>query len=146
MTNLNAERIFEIFKDCLYAPSELPENFDPKKGVPPPGAIMVEGITHKFAFHPEKIKRHRHEVKDFLAQLPAEFNQDTGGGWSFLQACIDRDGRQWGEHANMEQLFCLGIGLGMVESLLPRDQWAILPGGVPYYMIKRNYGEEAETV
>ena len=58
-----------------------------------------------------------------------------GGGWSFLQACVDKNGNHWGEHSNMEELFCLGIAIGKVESLLPRDMWKVLPGGVPYYVI-----------
>ena len=35
----------------------------------------------------------------------------------------------------MEELFCLGIAIGRVECLIPREMWKILPGGVPYYVI-----------
>lgn len=133
---IDPKKVSDIFVSCLYTGEEIS-----KDGDIPPGAISVNGILHKFAFNPQRIEIHRQEVKEFLSQLPVEFHQTSGGGWSFLQACMDRDGNQWGEHVNMDQLFCLGLGLGMVESLLPREMWKELPGGMPYYVIKKNYGE-----
>jgi hypothetical protein len=36
----------------------------------------------------------------------------------------------------MEGLFCLGMAIGKVECLMPRKMWTILPGGMPYYLVK----------
>jgi hypothetical protein len=71
-----------------------------------------------------------------LNELPSSFKKDIGGGWSFLQACETKDGVQWGEHRNMEQLFVLGMALGKVRYCLPRDLWQVLPGGMPYLVIE----------
>ena len=35
----------------------------------------------------------------------------------------------------MEQLFVLGMGLGLVKYGLPRSMWNVLPGGMPYISI-----------
>jgi len=35
----------------------------------------------------------------------------------------------------MEQLVCLGIAIGRVGYNLPKENWDILPGGVPYIVI-----------
>ena len=62
--------------------------------------------------------------------------ESEGQGSSFLNACYDRDGDLWtGDHATMEQLFVLGIAAGMVNCLMPRDMWPVLPGGMPYYSV-----------
>lgn len=72
-----------------------------------------------------------------LANLPDTFRKGGGGGMSFLEACNDRNGTLWtGNHRSMENLFLLGLALGEVVCLLPRTMWYILPGGMPYYMIK----------
>lgn len=49
--------------------------------------------------------------------------------------CLFRDGEQWGEHRNIEQLLVLGIGTKQAKMLMPRDTWAALPGGMPYFMV-----------
>jgi hypothetical protein len=35
----------------------------------------------------------------------------------------------------MEQLFTLGIALGLAQWQLPRDMWDIFPGGMPYVSV-----------
>ena len=127
---INARRVEEVLCDCLYQEEEIKE-----PGVPPEGAILVEGIVRKYGFHPDRLENHRVEVVEWLKALPDEF-RDSGGGWSFLNACMDRNGNLWGEHPSMEALVCLGIGLGLVEFGLPRESWTVLPGGVPYFTIK----------
>ena len=103
---------------------------------------VVEGIMNKVAFATDKLEQYRVLIDDMLDELPSEFHQDTGGGYTFLNACDDRHGRQWtGMHATMDQLFTLGIGIGRVNYLLPRPYWDSLPGGMPYLTIRRR--EEA---
>jgi hypothetical protein len=36
----------------------------------------------------------------------------------------------------MEQLFQLGIGLGLAKWQLPPEMWGVLPGGMPYVVIE----------
>ncbi len=117
--------------DCLYREDELPGG-----GQVPEGAVIVAGITRTFGFHPERLEGHRLQVGGWLRALPSTFRVNEGGGWSFLAACNQENGVQWTSfHVRMEELFCLGIGLGLVTCLLPRESWGLLPGGMPYYAI-----------
>ena len=99
--------------------------------------IEVEGIVHSVIFDKGRIADHADLIASLLFELPEQFRQSSGGGWSFLNACDDRNGNQWtGLHQTMEQLFLLGLAAGLVECQLPRDMWEILPGGMPYYVVK----------
>lgn len=135
MSVLNSDAVTALFMDSLFKDEELPED-----GSAPEGAVMVEGIIHAVGFHPERLESHREEVKAMLLELPLPFRMsegEKGGGWSFLNACNNKDDEQWtGFHAIMEQLFVLGIGLGLCEFQLPREVWSVLPGGMPYIGIK----------
>ena len=97
----------------------------------------VDGILAKVAFSTQKLEEFREDISDMLDCLPAQFGEKTGGGWSFLQACDDREGNQWtGLHQRMDQLFMLGTGIGRVVCPMPKEFWTALPGGMPYYMVK----------
>ncbi|MCK9460619.1 MAG: hypothetical protein M0R80_13355 [Proteobacteria bacterium] len=98
-------------------------------------AVFVEGVITNFKFHPGRLSNHREDIISMLNDLPEDFQKDKGGGWSFLNACVDRLGRQWGEHINIEQLLVLGIAIKYAKILLPRDMWNILPGGMPYFSV-----------
>ena len=121
---LTAENVSNVFSDCLFKDGEDHSNF-----------IEAHGITISVGFNPVKLKENEEKIKDLLGQLPETFFDKRGGGWSFLQACVDSTGRQWGEHMNMQELFLLGIGIGLVQECLPKEFWGALPGGVPYYVI-----------
>jgi hypothetical protein len=122
---IDSERVNEIFLDCLF-----------KKGEDTSQHILAEGIVHNVGFHPERLQSYKAEVEAMLEELPEQFKESTGGGWSFLNACNDKHGNQWTSyHLRMEQLFQLGIGLGKVKCMSPREMWAVLPGGMPYYAI-----------
>jgi len=101
-------------------------------------AVDIQGIVNEFRFNPSRIEERRDRIAELLSELPDQFHQDTGGGWSFLNACNDRQGRLWtGEHRTMEVLVCLGIACGLVTFTFPRNMWGMLPGRVPYLMVKR---------
>lgn len=128
---IDPEGVQAAFLDCLFTPEEV----DGAAAVPI-GAVVVEGILGKFGFHPGRLEGHRPLIFGWLCALPVQFQKSGGGGWSFLQACMDRDGEQWtGFHQRMDQLFCLGMGLNLVVCQLPREMWSVLPGGMPYYMV-----------
>jgi len=131
---LTAEKVGEIFENCLFPEGTKPENLivDP---------ILVDGVTVNVGFDPKKVELHKEEISKLLSCLPEEFHELSGGGWSFLNACLDKDGRQWGEHMHVEQLLCLGIAADLVEYLMPREMWNILPGGMPYFVVRKKSNE-----
>lgn len=128
MIKLTAETVEKIFIDSLFTDEET-------KAGQPKDFIEAEGMMTRVGFHPGRLESHRQEVKELLAQLPDTFHEATGGGWSFLNACVTSDGEQWGEHRNVDELFMLGIGLKLAKWQLPRTLWRNLPGGMPYVVI-----------
>lgn len=123
---IDSEEVSRAFRDSLFAQGELTD-----------GAVIVEGIRAKYGFHPGRLKQQESKVREWLSALPHGFRLKEGGGWSFLNACEDEDGNQWtGLHSQMEELFCLGLGLDLVVCLMPSDLWDALPGGMPYYAVK----------
>lgn len=125
---LSADNVENIFIDCLYNDGEDTSDH-----------ILAEGVMLNAGFKPEKIEEHRQEIHNMLADLPDQFKESTGGGgWSFLQACVDKNNRQWtGMHQTMDQLVLLGLAIGEVEYCLPRELWPALPGGMPYFVVKQ---------
>jgi len=122
---IDVKQLESIFNSCLIQVEESSDNTD-----------IIEGITEHFGFCLDRLEANREQIKDWLSQLPHEFRESEGGGWSFLQACMTSEGEQWtGEHRNVDRLLCLGKGLGLVKCLLPREMWGMLPGGMPYYSI-----------
>src|SRR5574342_1004654 len=115
-----------VFSDCCPTP-ETKEN----------DLVYIEGISHTAQFDRIRLERNRQNIIRLLDQLPDTFKRSKGGGWSFLNACMTQTGEQWtGFHWNMEQLFQLGMAIDYVECLLSRDMWIMLPGRMPYYVIK----------
>jgi len=71
-----------------------------------------------------------------LNDLPDNFKNDFGGGWSFLNMCEDKNGVQWTDfHATVDELVCLGLSIDKMSYLMSRDMWNVLPGGMPYLVI-----------
>lgn len=99
-------------------------------------SVKVEGIMSSFLFSKSRLEEHKDEIVELLKELPEAFRESEGGGWSFLMAAHDKRGEHWGEHPSMELLFCLGMGIDKVASLLPREAWRAFPGGMPYFYIK----------
>jgi hypothetical protein len=118
---LNAENVNNVFMDCLFRDNEDTTNH-----------IKSNGIRNNVGFHSERLKQHEQDIKSMLDCLPLEFHKDTGGGTTFLNACMDKNGKHWGEHINMEKLFLLGNALNLSKWLMPKEMWSVLPGGMPY--------------
>lgn len=121
-----AKTLDAIMMDCLFLDKEIPE-----QGIPE-GAVVVEGITGRFALHPERLESHRKKIVEIIREMPDNFQKHIGGGWSFLNLCMDKNGNQWGEHAGVQILCVLSIALKLGEFILPREFWPSLPGGMPY--------------
>lgn len=121
---LSAAAVEEIFIDCLF-----------RDGEPTQPRVMADGIRMKVGFHPERLNSHRESIGALLAQLPPDFMRNKGGGSSFLCACITKDEKHWGEHANVEQLLVLGLATKQVEYIFGKEIWPSLPGGMPYFEV-----------
>lgn len=125
-TKLTVNAVETIFVECLTNENN-------------PNKISCTPVVHMCVFDKEKIENKSKEILGLLMELPTEFRRSSGGGYSFLMACNDKDGNQWtGLHVNMEKLFALGMAAGHVEHLMPKEMWSILPGGVPYFVINDN--------
>jgi hypothetical protein len=132
MLTLTAENVSQTVKDCLYADEDVKRM---GRDATLAKAIMAEGVVSKFGFDPSKVEANKARIVELLSQLDDNFHQDKGGGHTFLNACMDRNGEQWAEHTNVDQLICLGLAIGKVKFCLPRDAWGALPGGMPYFVV-----------
>lgn len=128
MSILNTEAVYDIMKETLFKDEEL--NY----GAPIEDAIIVNGLVNNYGFHPDRVMAAKLKIDRLLRELPEQFRKDKGGGWSFLNACEDKNGCLWGEHKAMEALVCLGIAVGSASWIL-KDMAASLPGGMPYFEI-----------
>jgi len=124
---ISAKEIDTIIHDCLYKTEEPPQDMK---------FVAARGIIRSVGFIPEKIEEHHERIKEILYCLPEQFREDKGGGWSFLKAPFDKNGEQWGEQTDAEQLLLLGLAAGYVKYLLEdKRMWSVFPGSVPYFMV-----------
>lgn len=125
-TVLTSQRVSNIFMDCLYKDAEV---VDGKPCIDP---IIIEGISTMFGLHPHRVKRYDTEITGMLSELDDTFKK----GWSFLNLCMDRHGNQWtGLHNVQEQLMVLGMAVGKMHYVAPRDLWSAMPWGMPYVIV-----------
>lgn len=126
---LTNDAVETVVRKVLYKPEELTDGQAPKD------AITVDGLVRKFGFHPGRVKEADAEIRALLKELPDNFMKEKGGGWSFVNACFDRENRQWtGDQRVVEALVCLGIAAGAASWQL-KDIAKSLPGGVPYFEV-----------
>jgi len=138
---LTSENLQGVTKDCMPEEGEITsaqaQDILDGKVESDKFVVLIKGIVSTFAFVKEKITKHEEDIRSMLSELPENFRQDKGGGWTFLNACNRADGVQWtGLHRDMEALFCLGIAAGLAEWTMPREMWEVMPGGMPYVAIK----------
>jgi hypothetical protein len=133
------EQVRAIFRDCLFRQGEISEDRAPEE------TLMIEGIRlQHFALHPGRVAGHRDDIAAILDQMDDKFQRSKGGGWSFLNLCMTKDGQHWAEHPTAELLVVLAIGAEMGGyTLMPRELWRSLPGGVPYIWFDTTAQEKA---
>jgi len=132
MTVLSADRLKEMIRSSMYDEGEVSVDAY-ETGKLPAGAMIVEGITAMFVFKPDRLEVHRDEALLMIDQLNDNFKVGGGGGWSFLNLCMDKDENQWtGFHQAQEMLVVICMGLGLARYVLPRAMWSSFPGGMPY--------------
>lgn len=122
-----ADKVEELFLKTMPTPEDLVEGFE---------FVRAEGIMDTVAFHPDRLKEADEQVREWFRSLKVEFKEDCREV-NFIDSCLDRNGYQWTDlHQRMDQLFTLGIGLGIAKFKLPRPLWALCPGGCPIMQIR----------
>lgn len=123
--NLSAQNVDTIFKYCLFKEGEPRETF-----------ALGDGVMMKVGFNPERLWEKTDDIKSMLAGLPDSFQSVVGGGDSFLNMCMDKEGSQWADlHLTMDQLVCLGRAINKIDYHMPREDWGFLPAGMPFLVI-----------
>lgn len=127
---LTSENVERVFKDCLAEQQE--------------GAQVIHGVKLKVAFDRSKVSANRDNILSMLSLLPEPFQVGRGGGWSFLNICVDHDSRQWTDlHQTCDMLVCMGLAIGAVKFCFnQRELWQMFPGGMPYLSIDLQKGGE----
>lgn len=114
---LNAKRIDEVFRECLFSKDEDTSNM-----------VKVEGITMTVGFNPNRLETYREEIESYAKEVPKGFTN----GMSFVHLCESDNGSMWtGLHQDMELLMLLLMAVGKMEYTHTREFWKILPMGVP---------------
>ena len=121
---IDAKEVRNIFEDCLFKDGESHDQY-----------IVIEGITMTIGFHPGRVDQHADDIKNILDNLSDQFKESGGGGYTFLEMPFDKDGNQWGDQPNAQELYILGYAAGWCDYLMPRYMWAAFPGGVPYIVV-----------
>lgn len=126
MKKLSAANVHDTMIKCLFGPTEKTD-----------GAVIVQGIYLKIGLDPVRLEKHRADISEMLSQLPAMFMENSGGGWSFVNAVVNNQGEQWADaHSTVEELLVLGLAIGKIAYNAPRALWTSLPGGMPYFYVK----------
>ena len=124
---LSVDNVHNVFLSCL------------AEGSASHPTVTVQGIMATAHFAIAELELCKADIAGMLAQLPPPFQpvkSGGGGGWSFLNACNDKDNNLWtGDHRTMDMLFMLGIATGQAAWCMPRDDWLVLPGGMPYVAV-----------
>lgn len=121
---LTTDNVSRIFLDCLFNDGEDTSNH-----------VKAEAVKLNVGFHPGRLESHKEEIKEILNELPDQFKKDSGGGWTFLNACVRSDDEQWGDQSSVDQLVALGLATGQVAFLMERPLWPSFPGGMPYFVV-----------
>lgn len=124
MDNLTSKNVLDTFMYCLFYKEEDTKN-----------KVFAEGVNLPIYFHPERLKNKEPLVSKMLSELPDSFRSN---GDSFMKMNVNKDGVNWSSNPQvMEQLLLLGIAIGKIQYLQPRDCWGNFEGGMPYIFIKQ---------
>lgn len=128
---LTSENVEAIFKDCLAESAGK-------------ATQIISGVIIRAGFNRDKVTANRDNILSMLSYLPKEFHALKGGGWTFLNLCVDADGTWWTDlHQMCDKLLTLGIAIGAVKFVFQRGLWQCFPGGMPYVVVDIQKGGEA---
>ena len=132
---LTADKVRKTIIACLYKDADITLDCNGDLAEVPADAVLAEGVIHRYAFDPKRVVAQKENIRTLLNEMSPEFHVGQGGGYSFLNACMDKHGNHWAEHSTIDDLICLGLATGFVTIPIPRDMWQILPGSVPYFTV-----------
>lgn len=127
---LTAQAVRDLLSACMYE-----ERPDPV----PDDTAVAHGVALQIGFDPRKLEEAKPKILEMLRELPPHFFSKLGD--TFLNMCVDRNGEQWGEHYNSDQLLVLGLAAGYIR-MLPRMVWKLLPGNMPLFTIVPEGGQK----
>ena len=131
MVKLSSNSVGDVFRSCLFSEEELTES-----GLPASAMVKVEAVADTYGFSQANLETVKDNIIELLMQLSESFFKGIGDGDSFSNAVRNDRGIVWTKsQVEVDQLLALGLGIGMITYSLPRDMWAILPGGMPYFTI-----------
>jgi hypothetical protein len=125
MAKLTTQAVTDLLAHCLYTDAEA-DNGEVEE------TLIIEGILHDYGLHPGRVDENRENIAELLRELPDNFFIGGGGGWTFLNLCMDKHGNHWSEHPTMEVLCVLAIAAGLGKWVGPKKMWRMFPGGMPY--------------
>lgn len=122
---LTVDAVMEIWNACVAAP-----------GDPEDDQVRIDGASMDGRFSRTRLLNHRMRLRTMLVELPDNFLQSGGGGWTMLNGCVDRHQRFWtSDQRTVDRLVILGIGAGVANWTLERNLWDLLPSGMPYFQV-----------
>lgn len=143
---LDAERVNQIFLDCLPREDEIVVDEKGERTVKNLDDVtMVPGIMATYGLNKTRLESHRNEISVMVDQVDERyFVGSNSGGWTFLNLCNDKFGRQWtGLHRTMEEFCVLAMATGYAVFVAPRIAWRIFEGGMPYLAFRHEPLDEA---
>lgn len=135
---LRADDVHDAFIYCLVKREEAPD------GQPSEDAVLLEGISLNVELHKARLEEQREKVLGWIDDIPEGFLREKGGGWTFLNLTMTKQGDQWCEQPTAQALMLMAMGLGYAQYQLPRDIWRALPGGVPYVVFSKTPFEKKD--
>lgn len=131
---LSSKKVMEVYKHCILSDDEVCDH------EPIVDFTMGEGVAYASVFNSERLAEKKEEIANMVDELA-----DIEKGPSFLNLCMDKNGRQWtGNHFLMDCLVQLGFATEALCYTLDRDMWDVLPGGVPF--IARSHEKDNEDI
>lgn len=126
---LTSKNVTAIYFKCITPDTKVGQN------------VYAAGVLYDVNFFAPHLEANKENIESMIDQLPDGFKQDTGGGNSFLNMCLDKNDNMWtGEHVVVERLLLLGIAINRMGFNAPKPMWKVLPGGMPYVFIKNKEG------
>lgn len=135
-TRLTSDAVETLISKCLFTEEEAEGR--EMEDIAREAVLVFNVANNGVGFHPGRLEESREKIVALLNELPVNFREGSGGGgWSFVNAVLTRDGgeEEWGEHLHADMLVCLGLAIGRVRFCLPRELWSLLPNGAPFFVV-----------
>jgi hypothetical protein len=101
--------------------------------------LLVQAKNISFPFGKKALVEHEPAIRALLDRVAPEFKEVAGGGaclanWPWLDSTLGAP--------RHEALLALGLAIGKIQWLAPRESWQeLFPDGSPYLIVRANHGE-----